>query len=230
MLRIAGEIAYSATDLNNYLACEHLTTLERQVALGTLERPKVDRPQADVLRELGEAHERRYLERLIEDGVDVVTIPRPERGSTPDAAAKATIAAMRAGAQVIYQAAFFDDRWLGYADFLMRGDGPSDLGDYHYEIGDTKLARTSEPYFILQLCNYSEHVARVQGVAARRMHVILGDGRTESFELADFAAHYRAVKARFLATMERGAATAPYPILHCDLCPFQAKCELELDA
>jgi len=230
MLRIAGEIAYSATDLNNFLACEHLTTLERQVALGELQRPKVDRPQADVLRELGEAHERRHLERLIEDGVEIVTIPRPERGSTPDAAVAATIAAMRAGAPVIYQAAFFHDRWLGYADFLMRVDGPSELGDYHYEVGDTKLARTSEPYFILQLCNYSEHVARVQGVGARRMHVILGDGRTESFEVADFAAHYRAVKARFLASMERGGATGPYPISHCDLCSFQARCDAELDA
>jgi len=230
MLRIAGEIAYSATDLNNYLACEHLTALERQVAVGAMQRPKVDRPQADVLRELGEAHERRYLARLIEDGIEVVTVPRPERGAVPHAAAEATIAAMRAGAPVIYQAAFFHDRWLGYADFLLRVDGASALGDYHYEVGDTKLARTSEPYFILQLCNYSEHVARVQGVAARRMHVILGDGRTESFEVADFAAHYRAVKARFLATMERGAATAPYPILHCDLCSYQAKCDAELDA
>jgi uncharacterized protein len=230
MLRLAGEIAYSATDLNNYLACEHLTALEREVALGRLERPKVDRPQADVLRDLGEAHERRYLERLIEDGLEVVTIPRPERGSPPDAAVDATIAAMGAGAAVIYQAAFLHDRWLGYADFLLRVDGPSELGDYHYEVGDTKLARTSEPYFILQLCNYSEHVARVQGVAPRRMHVILGDGRTESFEVAEFAAHYRAVKARFLSSMERAAETAPYPVLHCDLCSFQALCDAQLDA
>jgi len=230
MLRLAGEIAYSATDLNNYLACEHLTALERRVALGTLERPKVDRPQADVLRDLGEAHERRYLERLIEDGIQVVTIPRPERGSPPDAAVDATMAAMRAGAAVVYQAAFLHDRWLGYADFLLRVDGSSELGDYHYEVADTKLARTSEPYFILQLCNYSEHVARVQGVVPRRMHVILGDGRTESFEVAEFAAHYRAVKARFLSSMERAAETVPYPIQHCDLCSFQAMCDAQLDA
>ncbi|MDQ2993268.1 MAG: TM0106 family RecB-like putative nuclease, partial [Candidatus Eremiobacteraeota bacterium] len=231
MLRIAGTLAYSATDLNNFLACEHLTGLEHAVALGALERPQIERAQADVLRELGETHERKYLEKLEASGVEVVAIPRPERGNAPGRAVAATIEAMRAGPTIIYQAAFFHDGWLGFADFLRRVDGASDLGDYHYEVADTKLARRIEPYFILQLCNYSEHVARVQGFEPRRMHVVLGDGREESFEVGEFAAHYRAVKARFLRHARNGVdETEPYPVLHCELCAWKDRCDAQLRA
>ena len=53
----------------------------------------------------------------------------------------ATLEAMRAGADVVFQAALFDGRRLGYADFLRRVERPSDLGEWSYEVWDTKLAR-----------------------------------------------------------------------------------------
>ncbi len=63
---------------------------------------------------------------------------------------------MRAGAEVIYQATFLRDGLRGHADFLFRVERPSELGDYSYEVADTKLARRAKPYFILQLCFYTE--------------------------------------------------------------------------
>jgi len=36
---------------------------------------------------------------------------------------------MRGGADIVYQAAFFDGTWRGRADFLYRVDAPSDLCD-----------------------------------------------------------------------------------------------------
>ena len=57
------------------------------------------------------------------------------------AAAKLTEQAIRRGDQVVYQATFFDGRWLGLADFLLRVERPSDLGGWSYEVVDTKLAR-----------------------------------------------------------------------------------------
>ena len=47
-----------------------------------------------------------------------------DRGDQLRAAAAATIAAMAAGADVIYQATFFDGTWRGHADFLLRVDDP----------------------------------------------------------------------------------------------------------
>ena len=60
--------------------------------------------------------------------------------------AAATIDAMRRGDDVIYQGTVFDGRWLGYPDFLLKKSGASDLGDWHYEVSDTKLARTAKAW------------------------------------------------------------------------------------
>jgi uncharacterized protein len=213
----------SATDLNNFLACEHLTALDLAVLRDGLARPQ-DRPgQAELLAQLGEQHERTYLEKLGDDGYDVVTI---ERTRDLHAAAAATESAMRDGARIIYQATFFDGVWVGHADFLRRVDErlPGGRWDWHYEVEDTKLARHTEPYFLLQLCYYSEHVTRVQGAAARSMHVILGNGERHTFRVEDFAAYYRDVKARFLARLASDAATYPLPVSHCGLCAWDPIC------
>src|SRR6266568_3329082 len=50
-----------------------------------------------------------------------------------------------------YQATFFDGRWLGKADFLLRVDEPSDLGAHSYEVADTKLARHAKARALLQV-------------------------------------------------------------------------------
>jgi predicted RecB family nuclease len=213
----------SATDLNNFLACEHLTALDLAVLRDGLTRPKERPGQATLLAELGEAHEGAYLEKLGDDGYEVVTI---ERSRDLWAGAEATEAAMWAGARVIYQATFFDGVWVGHADFLRRIDERLDGGRWawHYEVEDTKLARHTEPYFLLQLCYYSEHVARVQGAAARSMHVVLGNGERQSFRVDDFAAYYRDVKSRFLHRLGDSAATYPLPVSHCGLCVWDAAC------
>lgn len=50
-----------------------------------------------------------------------------------------SLAAMKQGCRVVYQATFFDGTFRGHADFLMRVETPSALGDYSYEVADTKL-------------------------------------------------------------------------------------------
>jgi uncharacterized protein len=223
-------IVLSATDLNNFLACEHLTALDLQALRGHVARP-VGRPaQAALLAKLGEEHEQAYLERLRADGHDVVKIERADdgvpRAEAYRAAASETERAMAARAKVIYQATFFDGTWVGHADFLRRVDERIDgcRWDWHYEVEDTKLARHTEPYFLLQLCNYSEHVARVQGAAPRMMYVVLGDGQRYGFRVDDFAAYYRSVRARFGEALAADAATYPLPVSHCGLCAWDADC------
>ena len=112
---------------------------------------------------------------------------------------------MKAGAEVIYQGVLFDGvRWRGYSDFLQRVERPSALGEFSYEVADTKLARRVKPYFLLQLCFYSELVELIQGVAPERMHVVLGTRETETFRVAEFAAYYRSVKHGFEAVVGDG--------------------------
>ena len=114
------------------------------------------------------------------------TLPRAEqlmRGR------EATIAAMREGADVIYQAVLLEGRRLGYADFLRRVEQPSELGPWRYEVWDTKLARHAKASAVLQLCMYSEILEAVQGQAPEGMHLALGGVMRErtSFRIADYA-------------------------------------------
>ena len=87
----------------------------------------------------------------------------------------------------------------------------ADLGAWGYEVADTKLARRAKPAHVLQLCFYSEQLARIQGARRERMHVVLGTGERETLRPADFGAYYRRVRERFLARVEARPTTVPVP-------------------
>jgi predicted RecB family nuclease len=142
---------------------------------------------------------------------------------------------MQDGADVIYQATLFDGSWLGYADFLLRVVGPdaaSDLGDYHYEVADTKLARHVKGGALLQMCVYSDLLAGIQGRMPARMHVALGGSghRVETHRLDDYLAYFRSVRGRFQAAVASGQPLAyplpvtPEPVSHCGVCRWDAHC------
>ena len=90
--------------------------------------------------------------------------------------ARATEEAMRAGAEIIYQATFVQGDWRGRADFLERVDQPTALGAWGYEALDAKLARAEKPTYVLQLCFYTEAIASIQHATPEKMHVLLGIG------------------------------------------------------
>src|ERR1700694_2872987 len=116
-----GEIVLSPTDLTGFLECEHLTQLELKAVRGLIERPVRDDPELDILTRRGGEHEQAHLGRLRGEGRSVVEISSESRSRADlDAREAETVAAMRAGAEVIYQATFFDGRWRGHADFLLR--------------------------------------------------------------------------------------------------------------
>jgi len=222
-----GKLAVSASDLNNFLACPHLTTLDLARAQGKLDVKPEQGADAELLASKGDEHEKRYLGSLKKAGRDVEEIPDGVGSGEAllDAVAR-TEEAMRAGADVIYQAAFLRDGLRGHADFLFRVDRPSDLGDYSYEVADTKLARRAKPYFILQLCFYSELLAAAQAVQPERIHVILGDGEQRSLRLAEFSAYFRHVRDAFLTTLANGISdTYPEPVPHCEICRWRSLCD-----
>jgi predicted RecB family nuclease len=239
---IDGQPVYSATDLVGYLECEHLTELERAALAGLVDRPHLVDPELDVLRRRGEQHERRYLAELSSQGRSVVEIALDgsihDRGEQLRAAAAETERAMAAGADVVYQATFFDGTWRGHADFLLRVDAPdrpSRWGDYHYEVADTKLARHVKASAVLQICTYVDMLAAIQGIEPVVFHVVLGGsaGGLRTLRVADFMAYYRAARARFHEAVGPTAAAAAYPptrtypepVEHCDVCRWRLVCD-----
>ncbi len=78
---------------------------------------------------------------------------------------------------------------------------------------------------MLQLCFYTEQLARIQGRVPAAMHVVTGTGERESFRPDDYFAYYRRLRQRFLDAVERRRETYPYPVDHCGLCEFLALCK-----
>jgi uncharacterized protein len=237
MQDLDGVTVYSATDLVGFLACEHLTTLDRAQLSGLISAEERVDEELEVLRERGEEHERRYLAYLRGQGLEVVDGRNPRDPIlTPAEQLRAdvelTTRRMREGADVIYQATLSDGTWRGYADFLLRRDGPSRLGNFHYEVADTKLARRTKGSALIQMCVYSDLVASVQGVMPAEMHVALGgSGHTvDTHRVDDYAAYYRSVKGRFLAAVAVDRPLAyplpeiPEPVSHCEVCRWQPMC------
>jgi predicted RecB family nuclease len=238
--RIDGRNVYAATDLVAFLACEHLTQLERAALADLVTRPIRDDPELDVIRRRGFQHEKRFLADLEGAGRRTVSIDLDgsieDRGDQLRAAAEATRTAMADGADVIYQATFFDGTWRGHADFLLRVEAPerpSVWGAWHYEVADTKLARHVKASAVLQICSYVDQLERVQGIRPEWMHVALGgSARTvERLRVDDYMAYYRSARDRFLATMANEEAPAyppsgtyPEPVDHCDVCRWAAEC------
>ncbi len=109
---------------------------------------------------------------------------------------------MRDGRRVIYQATFVDGAWRGLADFLERQP------DGGYEAVDTKLARHARPAHVLQLCFYTEQIARIQGRMPAAMHVVNGLGERETFRPDDYLAYYRRRPAA-VPRRDRAAARPP---------------------
>ncbi len=223
----------SASDLNDRLACRHLLFLNLQKALGELDEEPAPSPTGELLARKGDEHENAYLESLKAEGKNVVELTGPkDRGiEALEAAAAETAEAMKAGPEVIFQATFFDGERRGHTDFLFRVDRPSDLGDFSYEVADTKLARSSKPYFIVQLCFYSELLQKIQGGdPPEHIHVILGTREQQTYRLGDFASYYRQLSSSFEADFAAGVlGSAPYPVAHCDICGWKDKCSRELD-
>ena len=138
MQLIDGRPVYAATDLVGFLACSHRLALER----AALRRPRREAdPQRSASRARRQARPRARAAvprgarthqgahgRRDRAGRVRGRAARHGRGQTPRGrggaarGARQTIDAMRGGADVVYQATFFDGRWRGHADFLLRKD------------------------------------------------------------------------------------------------------------
>ena len=229
---------YSATDLVGFLECSHLTSLNRAAVAGQIQMPMGEDPVLDHIAERGKLHEQRFLESLSAEGLPVVKVGGDDDAGRfrPDRLARGkeeTLAAMRAGADVIYQAVLIDERRLGFADFLRRVDGPSDLGEWSYEVWDTKLARQAKASAVLQLCVYSDLLAGYQGREPEEMHLALGGVMQEkvSFRFADYGAYYRMVARELVSALDQPDVyplpTEPVPTEHCDVCRWSQRCKAQ---
>jgi predicted RecB family nuclease len=233
-----GRLQLAATDLSNFLACRHLTRLDILKSQGHLSPAKqFDIGFLDLIKR-GEAHEKRVLDLLAEEG-RITKIPTTVEISDMEKS-KLTADAMTAGVDVIYQGVLMLDqpdsiRLLGRPDFLVRADRwrpqeSPDTGAVGYEIVDAKLARTVKARAVLQSVFYSYLLSEVQGVVPERLHLVLGNGEFVPYRVADFAAYERRIRRYLEEFLQEDVGKYvdiepyPEPVEHCAICRWRADC------
>ncbi|AKU17246.1 TM0106 family RecB-like putative nuclease [Luteipulveratus mongoliensis] len=228
MQRVDGRIVLSPTDLTKHVACPHITTLDLQwMAQESGERrPKGADDALKLVFSKGISHERDYLAILRERGLSVVEIADEDRV----AAEQETVAAMRSGVDVIYQATLYDGSWVGHADFLLRRERPSDLGAWSYDVADTKLARRLKVPALLQMAMYAERLTELQGAAPQQLVVVTGDKQEHPWRLVDVASYARRIRERLEGVVAAPPPTEPAPVAHCTMCRWQTVCEEQWEA
>jgi predicted RecB family nuclease len=179
-------VVYSASDLAASASCEYALLRAFDAKLGrgpavTVEDELLARTAA-----LGNEHELRQLDRLRDQfGDAVAVIGRPAYTLAGlAAAAEATERAIADRAPVVYQAAMFDGRLVGFADFLIRN------GD-QYRVSDTKLARSPKTSALLQLAAYADALSEMGVPVAPEAELQLGDGTVVRYRVCDLIPVYR---------------------------------------
>ncbi|MFH0945423.1 MAG: TM0106 family RecB-like putative nuclease, partial [Planctomycetota bacterium] len=167
-----------------------------------LERPgelEPDETPADLqlLFDQGNVFERSFVKQLEEEGRDLF-----DAGEVKGDRIEATRQALLERREIIYQGELRKEPFAGYPDFLVRVDGESGLGDFHYEVWDTKLSRHPKPSHLIQLAAYADMLTEIQGRRPEFVRVVLGTGERKSFRTEDCFYYYREVRRAFLAFME----------------------------
>src|SRR5258705_12985309 len=69
-------LMFSPSAIADFLACKHLTALNRAAKANEIKKPYFADPGLELLKKLGLAHEQRYLRQLTEErGLKVVSLP-----------------------------------------------------------------------------------------------------------------------------------------------------------
>jgi predicted RecB family nuclease len=237
----AGTLVYSASDLVIAGECEFRLLRRLDELLGrSPRRPREEDEMLARTAALGEDHERRVLDGHLRTfgpadagrpgGVlEVVPARRMSRDELTEAHAR-TLAALEQGADVVYQASFFDGRFHGRADFLVRdllgemvhsgehgGVMALDPAARHsearrlapqprYAVHDSKLARRTKVRALLQLAAYADQLMAARIDPTEEVHLVLGTGETTSHRLADLLPVFRKRRARLTEILDAHVA------------------------
>ncbi|NQX12251.1 TM0106 family RecB-like putative nuclease [Microbacteriaceae bacterium VKM Ac-2855] len=201
-------VVSSPSDLKTASECEFAFLRALDVKLGRAEALETaDDPMYRRTSALGDAHELRMLERYREQfGSSVVEIERPDLRDPAAVvvAVEGTLGGFAAGADVVFQATFVDDDFVGFADFIVR------TADGRYRVQDTKLARSAKVTALLQLAAYADRLRRAGIPVADEVDLLLGDGSISTHLLADILPVYRKRRQRLDTIIaERLAETEP---------------------
>ncbi|EMQ97903.1 TM0106 family RecB-like putative nuclease [Paeniglutamicibacter gangotriensis] len=242
MFFLDQDLIYSASDLVLAAGCEFASLSKLDERLGR--SAKADFGPDEMLERtavLGDAHEHKVLQELREQygdydpdtGRGVKMLAAGVRGDRASliAAHEETHQALLNGADVVFQATFFDGEFVGFADFLIREE------DGSYAVWDTKLARHARVTALLQLAAYGDQLLANGIPVAEQTTLVLGDKSHSVHQMHELLPVFRDRRARFKA-LTAAHRTATDPVRwgqdgvgacgRCDYCAVQVAAHRDL--
>ena len=213
----------SPSDLNNFVACKY--TVLNEIKYHNKEiRKSPDRANDKLWKEMGVEHEKRHYKILKEKYKKSITIKSDlnEKDRFDE-----TVRAIQKGYDLIYHAYLIDDNLRGEADFLIKCDTKSDLGDYSYEVYDTKITRNLKPRHITQITAYSDMLGKIQKVLPEKMYLIDGSDEYHSFKTIEYIDLFNHSKKEFIKFLSNISKEKIYPekCSYCNLCDWKDECD-----
>ena len=213
----------SPSDLNNFVACKY--TVLNEIKYHNKEiRKSPDRANDKLWKEMGVEHEKRHYKILKEKYKKSITIKSDlnEKDRFDE-----TVRAIQKGYDLIYHAYLIDDNLRGEADFLIKCDTKSDLGDYSYEVYDTKITRNLKPRHITQITAYSDMLGKIQKVLPEKMYLIDGSDEYHSFKTIEYIDLFNHSKKEFIKFLSNTSKEKIYPekCSYCNLCDWKDECD-----
>ena len=135
MKKILDKIYYSPTDLSDFQRCNYHIINDLENIKKSLPSREITETSAAYIKK-GLELELKYLSNLKDQKYKVINIDDLQDVNTIDA----TKQKLLNGYDYIYQSHLEYEFWRGKPDFLVKVDGKSSLGDFHYEPIDVKLS------------------------------------------------------------------------------------------
>ena len=213
----------SPSDLNNFVSCKYLIKNEIKFLNKEIRRNEESIDQK-LWKEFGIKHEKKHFDLLKKYYKKNISI---KQDLTEEERYKKTIEAVKKGYDLIYHAYLMDGDFRGEADFLIKVNTASELGDFSYEVYDTKITRKPKPRHIYQITAYSHMLSTIQGILPERMYLIDGDDITHQYKIKEFIDFYHYTKKNFDKFLKNIVKEKVYPekCSHCNFCDYTDECE-----
>jgi uncharacterized protein len=215
---------YSPSMLKSFLNCKY--TIFNEINEKTLNLVKKEKGFSDLkLLERGNVHEDDYF-KILKDKYSKVINIKPLK-LTQQEKFKKTIEFMKEGFDVIRGGYLVHEEWLGEFDFLIKvKNSKSKLGDYSYEVTDTKNSLKIKVDHVIQVAMYSYLLEQVQGILPHNFHIVLRTLEVETVPIKYVNEFFKYNKNKYEHFLKKDVEKVkPEKCNFCNLCDWAETCE-----
>ena len=215
---------YSPSMLKSFLNCKY--TIFNEINEKALKLVRKEKGFSDLkLLERGNVHEEDYFKILKDKHSKVINI-KPLK-LTQQEKFKKTVESMKEGFDVIRGGYLVDQEWLGEFDFLIKiKNSKSKLGDYSYEVIDTKNSIKIKVDHVIQVSMYSYLLEQVQGTLPDNFHIVLRTLEVETVPIKNVNEFFKYNKKKYELFLKKDVEKVkPEKCKFCNICDWAETCE-----